>query len=257
MKHRKSLILIPLNALIILSIYNYVFPKAASAAEITVNAKLGESFTLSKGQSANITNATDKIVLEFNGFLKIPGRGIASGIFPSYRLFINGVVVENYAILPYDVDLTHDLNYELAVFTIWDSVQRCIQTKDGTLPNGLKAYNQDACWSKLAKRLSNIDYCEKIQRGKGRDACIEYLVDETDQQELCERVDTPLMFCKYTQVLNEKDPDKCGDIITWDHRNRCYKELANIQGSAICDNLKKPSEKETCRDAVRKKETEK
>lgn len=127
-----------------------------------------------------------------------------------------------------------------------------MNTEDSVLPNGLKAYNKDACWSQLARRLLNVDYCEKIPHGIGRDACIEYFIDETSQEKLCARVDAPKMYCKYKQAVKDIDSDMCGDILRWSYKNQCYKEISEIKGPSICDSLKKTSEIETCKGALKR-----
>lgn len=136
----------------------------------------------------------------------------------------------------------------------WDPVEKCVLSKNEVNAAGRMMYYQDACWSRLAKERADADYCRRIQRGRGKDSCIENLVETVDQPELCDEVESPIMFCRYRQAIAELDPRICVGVIRWPYSNRCYRELAEKTslGIAICDQLEteEPHHIKSCKDAI-------
>lgn len=228
-----------------------------------INISFGEKFSLEKGDIAYLRDINAELYLKGFTYSPCPEgmQCVWSGLAVHYEFRVNGKIYTDAEPLsiPYEIEVGKSDFKSFSEFTVWNSIERCMQMKDGILPNGLKAYNKDACWSQLAWRLSNVEYCRRIQNAKGKDACIEYLLDKIDKPELCGEVETPLMFCKYRQAVLESNPDMCSDVIRWGYKIRCYKEVSEItgEGVAMCDQMRvrEKSDIEFCRDSITGKRT--
>jgi hypothetical protein len=135
-----------------------------------------------------------------------------------------------------------------------DPVEKCLHRKDEVNAAGRMMYAQSACWSRLAKERGDADYCRRIPKGRGRDSCIEYLVESVDQPELCDEVERPTRSCRFTQAIAELDPRICVGVIRRSYAIRCYKEIAEelSLGISICDHLETedPYHIELCKDVI-------
>lgn len=227
---------------------------------IVANAKkidtaLGEKFRLEKGDTAHIREINAELYLIGFTYSTCPKDVdcLRSGHpVVHYEFRANGKRYTDSAPLPipYEIDVGPSDFKTFSEFIIWDSIERCKQKNDATLPK----YKKDECWLRLASRVYDVEYCRNIQDRGWKDTCIENLLDKIDDPELCDEVETPRMFCKYRQAVMKLNPDMCKDVIKWDYAIRCYKEISEItgEGIAICDRIS-ATEKDAiklCRDSI-------
>ena len=143
---------------------------------------------------------------------------------------------------------------EIADTELIDPVEKCLLSKNEVNAAGRMMYVQSACWSRLAEKRADADFCRRIPKGQGRDSCIERLVESVDQPELCDEVESPIMFCRYRQAIAELDPSMCVGVIRHPYVIRCYKEMAEKTslGIAICDQLEteEPYHIKLCKDVI-------
>lgn len=213
---------------------------SVQASEIEV--VLGEKFRLGVGDVASIKSINARLY-----FKKFPVyQPIRKGVIPEdwatelieYEFHVNAKTythLENRSAAPYDIWIWPGDQKTYAEFTIKDPVALCMNSKES------------GCWHALAQRFVDVNYCRKIPKGKGQDACIEYILDEINQPELCAEVQAPMMYCQYLKATQELDPVSCAAVIRMDYLIKCYKEIAaktNEKGTDICKHLANNKEHE-------------
>lgn len=243
-------------------------PHMANATDEEVTAKLGETFKLEAGQSARIVVPNHDIVLKLQNFYFIP-KGIAYGLHVNYQLISEGVVHTKgpketwFPGVPYDF-MVRDGKKHIE-FAVLDSVQMCTQgTEMDGLQDNVKEYvayrtrDKIACWNQLARRLYDIDYCERIEgtyrAGKlARDGCLINVMETIQNSGDCKNVDAFLKN-KCEQTLAELTIASCGKIKSKDDKQMCYEQLSKIKeiNTTSCLDLEDPFDRDICKKALKK-----
>jgi hypothetical protein len=223
------------------------------ASEIAVYAKLGESFTLKEGQSAKITDIPDDVIFECKGFRFVDnGITVQKNIFSKFT--INGEEKNNIDNRYYSVELVKSDFKTFATYTVIDHIKYCEQKEDWKGNYGYIDKNRNDCWANLATIYTNIEFCNNISISNIKDFCIERVLGKQQNPELCSKVNSPKIYCKYIQAVNEMNPQICTDIIGREYYSKCLKEISKQthEGVKICDRIRSDKSRhvEECIDII-------
>lgn len=145
--------------LITLTILTIGIPQPSIAATYTV--KLGEKFTLKKGESARLQGRDVELLI--TGFVHSPcpknAMCVWSGLDVITVLTINGKKVRPYE-THYNVNLLESDYKNFAAFTITDVDTQCATRGDG-------------CWDELMRRFKDKSYCYKMNDPVSKSYCLE------------------------------------------------------------------------------------
>ena len=184
---KKIAILIVITFVILSTILNSCIatneqkPQKIPDIQTEKSVKLGEEFTLSKGQLAGIKDLN--ISLKILNFIYSPcpkgSECFWSGLAVVYELSVNGT---SYGISlntppyksPYDVTIQKTDYKTFATFVIDNPESRCIKNS---------GISQDECWRELAKRFNDESYCSKIQSVITKNVCYEDLVEKLNNSD--------------------------------------------------------------------------
>jgi hypothetical protein len=121
----------------------------------------GESFTLKKGESAQLKN-TD-VVLKVISFVNSPcpknAQCIWSGLAVNHELTIAGKPYKDYD-SHYNVNLIGSDYTSYATYTITNADDQCATRGDG-------------CWDEMMRRFKDASYCYKMKDPVGKGYCLE------------------------------------------------------------------------------------
>lgn len=257
----------PQNVFIISLFVLFLNTLIANASEEIITAKLGEPFKLKSGQSAKIIDTDHDIVLKLLSFQFIPS-GFAYGLDVNFELIIDGIVHKKgsretwFPGVPYDFFIRYHNDKTYIEFAVLDSIQVCMQPEGDVLRDDVKEYiaylsrDKNACYIRLAKRLFNFNYCERLQGSyitgsPAGDGCIINVIDQIRNSEQCNKVNSALLD-KCGQALTTLTFATCSKIINSEFKSMCFKKVSEIKNEDItsCDGLKEVSDKEMCKKAL-------